>query len=239
MGIYDRDYMARRQPRARFVPDTPAGGFRLSATGALLAANLVVFLLAFGTEFGRRLASLGVMQPEAALHGEVWRVLTATYLHASFWGHLFFNMLALFFLGPPVERVWGARKFLVVYTVAGVAGNVVMALLSQVGYISPLVVGLGASGSVLGVLGAAAVLFPNSQVLLFFVLPVSMRSAALLCVAVYAINLLTQGTNYGGDVSHLVGLAVGAMAATAGRGGRLRSSRTGPTHPIPSLVRRR
>ena len=228
--LHERGYM---------MTPLPSHGFRLSAPGALLAANLVVFLLVFGTEFGRRLAPLGVMQPEAVLHGEVWRVLTATYMHASFWGHLFFNMLALFFLGPPVEQAWGARKFLVVYTAAGVAGNVAMALLSQVGYISPLVVGLGASGSVLGVLGAAAVMFPDSQVLLFFVLPVSMRAAALIFVVVYALNLLAQGANYGGDISHLVGLAVGALAATAGRGG-CRSSRTGPPPlPTPVGVRRR
>jgi membrane associated rhomboid family serine protease len=213
MGVYDRDYY--------YTPPASSPNFRLSATGALLAANLVVFLLTFGTEFGRRMASLGVMQPEAVLHGEAWRVLTATYLHASFWGHLFFNMLALFFLGPPLERVWGARRFLVVYTVAGVAGNVVLALLSQVGYISPLMVGLGASGSVLGVLGAAAVMFPDSQILLFFVLPVSLRQAALIFVAVYVFNLLAQGANYGGDVCHLVGLAVGALSAAFGRGPHL------------------
>lgn len=208
MSIYDRDYMTRRRY---------GGGYGLTVTQKLLAANIAVFFFVFGTGFGGDIAGSLLMQPKAVLDGEVWRLFTATYMHASFWGHLFFNMLALYFFGPAVERVWGAKKFFLVYTVAGVAGNVALLGLSQVGYISPSVFGLGASGSVLGVLGAAAVLFPNSQILLFFFLPMTLRVAALLFAGMYILNIVSQGSNYGGDVSHLIGMGIGAAVAARGR----------------------
>lgn len=208
MGIYDRDYMGSRPGH---------GGHGMTVTQKLLLANVAVFLFVFGTGFGANIAGSLVMQPKAVLDGEVWRLFTATYMHANFWGHLFFNMLALYFFGPAVERVWGAGKFLLVYTACGVAGNVALVGLSQVGYISPMMSGLGASGSVLGVLGAAAVLFPRSQILLFFVLPMTLRVAALLFTGMYILNLISQGSNYGGDVSHLVGMGLGAAVASKGR----------------------
>jgi len=207
MGIYDRDYMGRGS----------YGGYGMTMTHKLLLANIAVFFFVFGTGFGNDVGGSLLMQPKAVMDGEIWRLFTATYMHASFWGHLFFNMFALYFFGPVVERVWGASKFLLVYTVAGVAGNVALLGLSQIGYISPLMFGLGASGSVLGVLGAAAVLFPNSQILLFFVLPMTLRVAALLFTGMYILNIVSQGSNYGGDVSHLVGMAIGASVAAKGR----------------------
>lgn len=213
MGIYDRDYMGSRGYGGGY------GGYGsgMTMTQKLLLANVAVFLFVFGTGLGSRIGGSLVMQPQAVLDGEVWRLFTATYMHASFWGHLFFNMLALYLFGPAVERVWGARKFLLVYTAAGVAGNVALVGLSQIGYISPMMYGLGASGSVLGALGAAAVLFPHSQILLFFVLPTTLRVAAMLFVGMYILSLVSQGSNYGGDVSHLVGMGLGAAVAAKGR----------------------
>jgi len=210
MGIYDRDYMGRGRYGG-------AAGYGMTMTQKLLLANIAVFFFVFGTGVGGRIGNYLLMQPQAVLDGEIWRLLTATYMHTSFWGHLFFNMLVLYFFGPAVEQVWGARRFLLVYTVAGVAGNMALVALSQVGYISPLVYGLGASGSVLGILGAAAVLFPRSQILLFFVIPITLRAAALLFTGMYILNIVSQGSNYGGDVSHLVGMAIGAAVAAKGR----------------------
>lgn len=210
MGIYDRDYMGSRGGYGGY------GGYVMTMTQKLLLANVAVFIFFRGFA-GRAIEGLMHMQPEAVLDGEVWRLFTATYMHNDFWGHLFFNMLALYFFGPVVERVWGAGKFLLVYTAAGVAGNVALVGLFLVGYIEPNVIGMGASGSVLGVLGAAAVMFPHSRILLLFVLPMTLRVAALLFAGMYIINLVSQGSNYGGDVSHLVGMGIGAAVAAKDR----------------------
>jgi len=57
----------------------------MSMTHKLLAANVAVFLVAFSaTGLGDMIGSLFVMQPEAVMGGEVWRLFTATYMHANF-----------------------------------------------------------------------------------------------------------------------------------------------------------
>src|SRR2546422_849380 len=54
-------------------------------------------------------------------HLQLWRFITFQFLHANF-DHLVFNMLALFFFGPMVERFLGARQFIFFYLLSGVGG---------------------------------------------------------------------------------------------------------------------
>jgi len=147
------------------------------------------------------------MQAEAVLHGQVWRLFTATYMHAGF-HHILFNMLALYFFGPALERVWGARQFFFVYTLGGIVGNILLTL--------PLTLGVGASGSVLTLLGAAAVLFPNAQVYVYFLFPIRIRTFVLIYGIYFVYNILQQGRNYGGDICHAGGLVVGLWWAWSG-----------------------
>jgi membrane associated rhomboid family serine protease len=182
----------------------------------LIAVNaFIAFLTLSGSRPGHWLEWLGVMQAEAVLHGQIWRLLTATYLHASL-QHVFFNMLGLYFLGPPLEQVWGRRQFFLVYTIGGIAGNVLLTLAGLFGFINPLVVGLGASGSILTLLGAAAVLFPDARVYVYFLLPLRIRTAVVLYGVWYILNVLQRGANYGGDLCHIAGLIVGLTWAYSG-----------------------
>ena len=84
-------------------------------------------------------------------HGEWWRLLTAAFLH---YGpiHLGLNMLALWWLGSPVEAALGRARYLLVYLAAGLAGSTGALLLS------PNAVTVGASGAIFGILGALLVL---------------------------------------------------------------------------------
>jgi membrane associated rhomboid family serine protease len=204
MSWHDRDYA--NEPSA---PHRGAGLGAVSVTGTLIAVNaFIAFLTLSGSRPGQWLEWLGVMQSNAVLHGQVWRLFTATYLHASL-QHVFFNMLGLYFLGPPLEQVWGRRQFFLVYTFGGMAGNVLLTLAGLLDFINPLVVGLGASGSILTLLGAAAVLFPDARVYVYFLLPLRIRTAAILYGVWYILNVLQRGANYGGDLCHIAGLIVG------------------------------
>ncbi|MCF5924365.1 rhomboid family intramembrane serine protease, partial [Xanthomonas perforans] len=86
-----------------------------------------------------------------------WQLLTYAFLHGGF-NHLFFNMLALFMFGAPLEQTWGQKRFLTYYLVC-VAGaglcQLLMAWFTQSG--APVV---GASGGVFGLLLAYGMLFP-------------------------------------------------------------------------------
>ncbi len=189
----------------------------ISITTIIIIANAVIFFLTNNVSggFGNTIANFAVMQPDAVLHGQVWRLFTATYLHANL-GHLLANMIGLFFFGPALERTWGSRQYFLVYTLGGILGNVVFTVAGLIGFINPQVFGVGASGSVLALLGAAAVLFPNARIYLYFLFPISIRTFVLLYGLYFVWNVFQRGSNYGGDLCHLGGLALGLWWATTG-----------------------
>ena len=79
--------------------------------------------------------------------GKPWRLLTATFLHISLL-HVLLNMWVLWGAGRVIERLYGSRAYLALYLYAGVLGSVVSV------YWNPLLVAVGASGAIFGVLGA-------------------------------------------------------------------------------------
>jgi membrane associated rhomboid family serine protease len=100
----------------------------------------------------RRLGALDYA--EVIGDGEFWRLVTALFLHYG-WAHLFFNLFALYLLGPPLERTIGSVWFAIAYLVSGIgstAGVVGLTVLKVV-QVAELV---GASGSVMGIVGAWA-----------------------------------------------------------------------------------
>ena len=78
--------------------------------------------------------------------GEVYRLITCMFLHGNSI-HLFFNMYALYIIGPEIERYYGSFKFLVIYLLGGVIGSLFSAVLIT----SP---SIGASGAIFGLFGA-------------------------------------------------------------------------------------
>jgi membrane associated rhomboid family serine protease len=144
-----------------------------------------------------------------------WRLVTYQFLHDTAWPlHIFFNMLALFFLGPPLERHWGSRRFLPFYLMCGAAGGLFFLLLSGVGFLdrAPMI---GASGSILGLLSACAILFPHFIIFVIF-FPVPIRVAAVAFAFLYMLLIVTRSDNAGGDAAHLAGMAAGAAYVLLG-----------------------
>ena len=84
--------------------------------------------------------------------GAYWQLLTSAFAHLDVM-HIGFNMLALWFLGPQLERVVGRPRFLALYLLSALAGSAAVLWLS-----SPDSSTLGASGAVFGLLGALLVL---------------------------------------------------------------------------------
>jgi membrane associated rhomboid family serine protease len=208
-----RPYAYDEQPHAR------GGGARSWLTGLpppgkavrwILIANAVVFLacVAWGGSDGPIFESLE-MRTDKVLAGQVWRLVTCTYVHSTeSLGHIFFNMLGLYFLGMPLERSWGPRRFFIFYTLGGLVAVSLYTVLTLVGWLDTGGSLVGASGGVLAVMGGCAVLFPAMQVvLIFFLLPI--RTAVLIFTLFYGFNLLTRGANAGGDACHLAGMAFG------------------------------
>lgn len=196
-----------------------------SIVTTLIAINVAIFVLcvmtmgstpARGEPMGSSwLFDVLALKPELVLKGQVWRLLTAQYLHWN-GNHILLNMIGLYFLGKGLERAWSTREFLGVYTAAGLAGNLFYFLLAVIGWLPIEGEAAGASGSVLGLLGAAAVKFPQAEILIYFLFPIKIRTAALVFAGLYALNLYMKGANAGGDACHIAGLAFGAWWAWRG-----------------------
>ncbi|RFF27175.1 MULTISPECIES: rhomboid family intramembrane serine protease [unclassified Wenzhouxiangella] len=101
-----------------------------------------------------------------------WQLVSYGFLHGGI-GHLFFNMFALYMFGLPVERVWGARRFLVYYFVCMIGAAVIQLTVAAVtGEVYPTI---GASGAVFGLLLAFGMMFPNSTIMLL-IPPIPMKA---------------------------------------------------------------
>jgi len=81
--------------------------------------------------------------------GQVWRLITPVFLHASI-SHVLLNMYALFILGKVLESVYGHGRFLLLYFISAFVGNVVSFILSANA-------SLGASTAIFGLIGAEAI----------------------------------------------------------------------------------
>lgn len=134
---------------------------------ALIALNVIMFVATLVVERGRTsilrepFSGEGFGPFEAALYilgakwgpaidaGQWWRLITPMILHGSL-VHLGFNSYALYALGPESERVYGLWRFLAIYLIAGIAGNVASYM------ITPDQLAIGASGAIFGLIGALA-----------------------------------------------------------------------------------
>jgi membrane associated rhomboid family serine protease len=136
-----------------------------------------------------------------------WTLVTYAFFHAGVL-HLLFNMLTLFFFGPPLEERWGGRGFLKVYLVAAAGGalfSVLFAFLDRGSYI------VGASGAVLGLMMAFAMIWPDMEVHVMGIIPVKMK---WLVGALVFINLAMALEGSGGQtavLAHLGGMAAAAL----------------------------
>ena len=164
---------------------------------ALITANVIMFVL---TTAAPQLTEHLMLVPVLAL-SRPWTPLTYMFLHANFL-HLFFNMLALFFLGPRLEAYLGGKHFISLYVVSGLMG----AALSF--FFTPNVAIVGASGAIYGVMLGFAYFWPRERIL-FFMFPVEAR----VMVAILTFMSLFGGFGASGDgtahFAHLGGFVGG------------------------------
>ena len=140
-----------------------------------------------------------------------WRWITYHYLHGSA-GHIFFNLIGIYFLVPPIERLWGSRNTLLFYTAGGVAAGALYAVMNL---FLPFHFLVGASGSIFACLGALALLMPEMQIMVFFVFPMSIRLLALLLGLFWFLVVISSGD--ASAAAHLGGLAFGFAAPYWGK----------------------
>lgn len=156
---------------------------------------------------------------------QVWRFITFQFLHANL-NHLIFNMLTLYFFGGMVEHYLGRKRFLAFYLLCGICGALMYLLLNGLALGGQSLFGprfevpgllfndatlplVGASAGVFGVIMAGAFLAPNAEVLLFFFLPMRLRTLAYGLVAFAVLAVWFGWSNAGGEAAHIGGALAG------------------------------
>jgi rhomboid protease GluP len=124
---------------------------RSPVTTALLTLIAAIFFLewfAGALQDDLVLRRMGAITPTMLADGEWWRAVAAMFLHGGFL-HWLANSWALYQLGSLYEAMFGSGRFTIVYFVTGIAASVASSL-----FMHPYGIGVGASGAVLGILGA-------------------------------------------------------------------------------------
>jgi rhomboid protease GluP len=150
-----------RQVKTQLLQEAKYGGalnftaHKAVATYGLIAINCLVFvgeIVAGGSENEKTLYYLGALVPNVVWEGEWWRLLSATFLHYGIL-HLSMNMLGLQFLGAYVESNLGMVRYLIAYFFSGI-GSMLVVTLVAIFTNAPLQITVGASGAIMGMVGA-------------------------------------------------------------------------------------
>jgi membrane associated rhomboid family serine protease len=157
----------------------------------LILANAAAYLLTMTTP---ALFDVLALVPGLMLQ-RPWTLITYMFLHAGL-GHIFFNMLALFFFGPRLEARLGSRQFLILYFLSGITGGLLSLALA------PHAAVVGASGAVFGVMLGFAYYWPRDQILIWGIIPVEARwmVAGMTALALFG------GFTGGGGIAHFAHL---------------------------------
>ncbi|WP_414837976.1 rhomboid family intramembrane serine protease [Candidatus Nanosalina sp. VS9-1] len=170
-----------------------------------------------------------------------WSLLTVMILHAGLF-HLMANMITFYFFGSILEKAIGSKEMLKFYIGTGLISSLAYVLMSNIysllhgaafssgiGTMTPAV---GASGAVVAAVGAVAMLYPQAEVLLYFVIPMKIQTAVKAFGAIEVLNLTSKlmGTTLpviGGFASsaHLAGLIIGLIIGKRMRKNVSRTSR--------------
>lgn len=199
---YDDGY-GRQQVQFQFPPFT-------GWVKRLVIINAAIFFGVFAVGFSGRaehwlIHTFALVPPDWAGIPPVWQIVTSGFLHSPTNPmHLIGNMLMLYFFGSMVQSAVGERRFIAHYFGAMLTGAALHLILAPLmGWTNPA---LGASGAVMGMVVAAAVLAPQSLVILI-VIPVRLWVLAAILVGVDAFYFLSELRNgVGTGVAHSVHL---------------------------------
>jgi membrane associated rhomboid family serine protease len=174
----------------------------------LIALNVVIFIITLV----KPEAIIGFFGLNTAqLQEHPWTLISSMFIHDPIiWTHILFNMISLYFLGSFLIRAAGEKSFLAVFFLGGLAGNLFVILYAHL--MGFTIIGYGASGGVLALGGALAVMVPRVPVLIF---PIPVPISLWVAILIFFFLLVILPMLFGGVISwqaHLGGLLLGLVA---------------------------
>ncbi len=132
-------------------------GVNLTPIWVLIGLNLLLFIVTWAVP--GLILFLGLMP--AGVPARPWTIVTSLFIHGGI-SHILANMITLYFFGRYLCALIGDKKFLIVYFIGGILGNVLYILLAP-----PLSIAIGASGAVFALGGVLTIMRPRLRVFVF------------------------------------------------------------------------
>lgn len=177
-------------------------------TAGLILLNILVFLAVEFTGSSQNTMHMldcgAAYTPMIVQGGEYYRLFTCMFLHFGI-EHLLNNMLVLFVLGSRLERVIGKIKFLLIYLLGGVLGNVISLYLEL--HAQNFAVSAGASGAVFAVMGAMIYIVIRNKGRLG---DLSMRQILIMAAFSLYFGFASTGVD---NAAHVAGMVSGFLLA--------------------------
>jgi membrane associated rhomboid family serine protease len=218
VGMRCPECASQRTRVVRNPTGTPGQASAFPATVALIAINVVIYLIEIGGGGGGLNNPGGGIVVDYGLYGpfvnegEVYRLVTSGFLHANLI-HIGFNMLLLFFLGRLLEPALGTPRFLVLYFASLLAGSLGALILE------PNSLGIGASGAIFGLAGATFVIARGRG------MEALAGQIGFLIVFNLIFSFSARNVSVGAHLGGLIGGVICGLAIVAGEKGMLGRNR--------------
>ena len=178
---------------------------KIIVTYAIMILCTIIFFLTYllgeGSYDAYTLYNFGAVYSPAIKIGQVWRLLTGTFLHAGLI-HLFTNMYSLYLIGTQLENFVGKKKFILIYLISAISGSLMSSIFSEN-------ISVGASGAIFGLLGSMLYFGYHYRLYLGSVLRAQI-------IPIILLNLFLGFTLSGIDnAAHIGGLIGGYLATMA------------------------
>ena len=208
-------------------------GFRVLPTVVknLLIINVLMYLATITLiRFNIDLTNILGLHFFKASDFRIYQLVTYMFMHGNF-GHLFFNMFALWMFGNTLENIWGSKRFLLFYMVCGIGAGLCQELVQYIQYTTTLadyatvntggqiipmstylnmMTTVGASGAIYGLLLAFGMMFPDSRIYLYFFIPIKAKWFVI-GYAVVELLMGLGGTDNVAHFAHLGGMLFGLL----------------------------
>lgn len=170
----------------------------------LIIINALAFLALTNPLFQGYLMEYGALWPIGSGLFAPWQLVTYMFLHGGF-GHIFFNLFALWIFGQGIENYWGTKRFATYYFLTGIGAALLHMWIAGSG--APTI---GASGAVYGILLAFGMMFPDRYIMLLIPpIPIKAKYFVAIFGAIELFSGLMRPNSGVAHFAHLGGMVVG------------------------------
>lgn len=178
----------------------------MKVTHALILSFILIYLVLgfLPTDVSKQIYENYSFSLKGILEGRIWVFLTSIFLHGSP-AHLILNCIALFFFGHALEKEITPRKYLAIFFIGAVVGNLTNLL------ISPASQTIGASGGIFAIMGTAMLISPFEFIIYPYLIPIPLALVGVLYTIYTVIEFLTTKTTNIAYAAHMGGLVTGIV----------------------------